>query len=186
MILKLERWLWRTNGHILYAFQIFEYHFIAIWRHWTYKMPVRYILPSVWVIEKIYKLCLITITKSEVWTSIHCLGLGHETTVCTACLYILMNLWYLWVTSCNICVLALFVPNLAFCHWYICPSTCAWYECFPILLAHGDIPESGSVHSSCRLLPPEKTKLNRGWPRSQLETSKGAFELAHGPACIIG
>ena len=66
-----------------------------IWRHWTYKMPVRYILSSVWVrlsifsplsiiqyvglyvfslpislvmIEIIYKLCLIIIIKSEVWT----------------------------------------------------------------------------------------------------------------------
>ena len=69
-----------------------------IWRHWTYKMPVRYILSSVWVrlsifsllsiiqyvglyvfrlpisvvmIEIIYILCLIII-KSEVWTFTHC------------------------------------------------------------------------------------------------------------------
>ena len=76
-----------------------------IWRHWTYKMPVRYNLSSVWVrlsifswlsiiqyvglcvfkipipfvmIERIYILCLIIIIKSEVWTIIHCLGLGHE------------------------------------------------------------------------------------------------------------
>ena len=69
-----------------------------IWRHWTYKTPVRYILSSVWVrlsifsplsviqyvglyvfslpisvvmIEIIYKLCLIII-KSEVWTITHC------------------------------------------------------------------------------------------------------------------
>ena len=73
-----------------------------IWRHWTYKMPVRYILSSVWVrlsifsplsimqyvglygfslpislvmIERIYILCLIIIIKSEVWTITHCLGL---------------------------------------------------------------------------------------------------------------
>ena len=66
-----------------------------IWRHCTYKMPVRYILSSVWVrlslfsplsiiqyvglyvfslpislvmIERIYILCLIIIIKSEVWT----------------------------------------------------------------------------------------------------------------------
>ena len=66
-----------------------------IWRHWTYKMPVRYNLSSVWVslsifsqlsiiqyvglcvlslpisfvvIERIYILCLIVIMKSEVWT----------------------------------------------------------------------------------------------------------------------
>ena len=79
-----------------------------IWRHWTYKIPVRYILSSVWVrlsifsllsiiqyvglyvfslpislvmIERIYIICLIIIIKLEVWTSIHCLGLGHETMV---------------------------------------------------------------------------------------------------------
>ena len=79
---------------------------ILIWRHWTYKMPVRYILSSVWVrlsifsplsiiqyvglyvfslpisrlmIERIYIRCLIIIIiTSEVWTITHCLGLGHE------------------------------------------------------------------------------------------------------------
>ena len=72
-----------------------------IWRHWTYKMPVRYILSSVWLrlsifspvsiiqyvglyvfslpislvmIERIYILCLIIIIKSDVWTITHCLG----------------------------------------------------------------------------------------------------------------
>ena len=90
-----------------------------IWKHWTYKMPVRYILSSVWVrlsissqlsviqyaglcvfslpipfvmIERIYILCLIIIIKSEVWT--HCLGLGHEKMVCDVCLSI-----FLWVIS---------------------------------------------------------------------------------------
>ena len=84
-----------------------------IWRHWTYKMPVRYILLNVWVrlsifsplsikqyvglyvfslpislvmIERIYILCLIIIMKSEVWTITHCLGLGHETMVSAVCL----------------------------------------------------------------------------------------------------
>ena len=84
-----------------------------IWRHWTYKMPVRYILSNVWVrlsifsplsiiqcvglyvislpisvvmIEKIYILCLIIIIKSEVWTITHCLGLGYETMVSAVCL----------------------------------------------------------------------------------------------------
>ena len=78
-------------------------------------MPVRYILSSVWVrlsifsqlsiikyvglcafslpislvmIERIYNLCLIIIIKSEVWTTTHCLGLGHETMVCAVCLSI--------------------------------------------------------------------------------------------------
>ena len=89
-----------------------------IWRHWTYKMPVRYILLSLWVrlsifsqlsniqyvglcvfslpiplvmIERIYILCLIIIIKSEVWTITHCLGLGHETMVCTVCLFIFLS-----------------------------------------------------------------------------------------------
>ena len=88
-----------------------------IWRHWTYKMPVRYILSSVWVrlsifsplsiiqyvglyvfslpislvmIEIIYILCFIIIHKSEVWTITHCLGLGHETMVSAACLSIFL------------------------------------------------------------------------------------------------
>ena len=82
-----------------------------IWRHLTYKMPVRYILSSVWVRLSIfsqlyniwgcvfsvcqsplwwlrwYLLCLIIKIKSEVWTITHCLGLGHETMLCTICLY---------------------------------------------------------------------------------------------------
>ena len=84
-----------------------------IWRHWTYKMPVRHILSSVWVrlsifpqlsimqymglcvfslpislvmVERIYILWLIIITKSDVWTIIHCLGSGHETMVYAVCL----------------------------------------------------------------------------------------------------
>ena len=88
-----------------------------IWRRWTSKMPVRYILSSVWVrsgifsqlsiiqyvglyvfslpislvmIERIYILCLIIITKSEVWTIIHCLGLGHETMVCAVCISVFL------------------------------------------------------------------------------------------------
>ena len=32
-----------------------------------------------------YTFCLIIIIKSEVWTIIHCLGLGHETMVCAVC-----------------------------------------------------------------------------------------------------
>ena len=94
-----------------------HYHHCAnfIWRHWTYKMPVRYNLSRVWVrlsifsqlsiiryvglcvfslpisfmmIERIYILCLIIIIKSEVWTITHCLGLGNETMVCSVCLSI--------------------------------------------------------------------------------------------------
>ena len=88
-----------------------------IWRRWTYKMPVRYILSSVWVrlsifsplsiiqyvglyvfslpssvlmIERMYILCLIIIIKSEVWTITHCIGLGNETMVSAVCLSIFL------------------------------------------------------------------------------------------------
>ena len=88
-----------------------------IWRHWTYKMPVRYILSSVWVrlsifsplsilqymglyvfslpisfvmIERTYIICLIIIIKLEVWTITHCKGLGHETMVSAVCLSIFL------------------------------------------------------------------------------------------------
>ena len=119
-----------TNSRIRFGLQIVfvflyitpsQYHHCAnfIWRHWSYKMPVRYDLSSVWVrlsifsqlsiiqcvglcvfslpisfvmIERIYILCLIIIIKSEVWTITHCLGLGHETTVCAVCLFI-----FLWI-----------------------------------------------------------------------------------------
>ena len=39
-------------------------------------------------------LCVIIIIKLEVWTIVHYLGLGHETTVCAVCFFIL-----LWKTS---------------------------------------------------------------------------------------
>ena len=92
-----------------------------IWRHWTYKMPVRYILSSVWVrlslfspLSIIYRwgckfsvypfllwwlreyiLCLIIIIKSEVWTITHSLRLGHEIMVSTVCLsiFLLICVW---------------------------------------------------------------------------------------------
>ena len=94
-----------------------HYHHCAnfIWRHCTYKMPVRYNLSIVWVrlsilsqlsiiqyvglcvfslpisfvmIEIIYLRCLIITIKSEVWTINHCLGLENETMVCAVCLSI--------------------------------------------------------------------------------------------------
>ena len=36
-------------------------------------------------------LCLIIIIKSDVWTFIHCLGLGNETMVCAVCLFIFLT-----------------------------------------------------------------------------------------------
>ena len=97
-----------------------HYHHCAnfIWRHWTYKMPVRYDLSSVWVGLSIFSqlssyplcnmwgcvfsvypfpswwlreyiyFCLIIIIESEVWTITHRLRLGHETMVCAVCLSI--------------------------------------------------------------------------------------------------
>ena len=81
-------------------------------------MPVRYILSSVWVRSSIFSqlsiiqymglcvfslpislvmieriCCLVFIIKSEVWTIIHCLGLGHETKVCAVCLSICLAIF---------------------------------------------------------------------------------------------
>ena len=69
-------------------------------------------------------------------------------------------------------------------HWYIFPSKCVWKACFPILLAHGEIPASGSMPPSRWLPPHEKNKIEQGGPSSPLEPSEGAFELTHGSACI--
>ena len=52
---------------------------------------------SLVMIDIIYILCLIIIIKSEIWTITHCLGLGHETIVCTMSFYILLNMW--WVIA---------------------------------------------------------------------------------------
>ena len=83
-----------------------------IWKHWTTKMLVRYMMPSVSKIKTILSiififtiwgcvssaypillwwsrecvLYLIIIIKPEVWIINHCLGLGHETMVCAVCL----------------------------------------------------------------------------------------------------
>ena len=50
--------------------------------------------PLWWLRE--YTLCLIIIIKSGVWTSIHCLGLGHETMVSAVCLSIFLWDHFLW------------------------------------------------------------------------------------------
>ena len=36
-------------------------------------------------------LCLIITIKTEIWTIIHCLGLGHATMVCAVCLFIFLS-----------------------------------------------------------------------------------------------
>ena len=42
---------------------------------------------------------LIIIIKSEGWTIVHCLGLGHKTMVCAVCLSIFWSIWNLTGTS---------------------------------------------------------------------------------------
>ena len=95
-----------------------------------YKMPVSYILSSVWVrlsifsplsiiqfvglyvfslpisfvmVEIIYIHCLIIIIKPEVWTLTHCLGLGHETMVSAVCLSIF--LWTEFASTMTACLI---------------------------------------------------------------------------------
>ena len=84
--------------------------FRVIWKHWTYKTPVRYILSSVCLwssplshlsFMQYIGLCVFSLTnsflmtvllhtikivKSKIWIIIHCLGLGHETVVWVVCL----------------------------------------------------------------------------------------------------
>ena len=134
---SLLRSLWWVQifGYVLAcrSYRLFEQYTISlsslcklIWRHWTYKMPVRYILSSVCVrllifsplsiiqyvglyifslpisvvmIGRIYTLCLIIIIKSEVWPITHCLGLGHETMVSAVCLSIFLKIRdFVWVS----------------------------------------------------------------------------------------
>ena len=115
-----------------------------IWKHWTTKMLVRYMMPSVclkiktilsiififtiwgcvssaypillwWSRECV--LYLIIIIKPEVWIINHCLGLGHETMVCAVCLT--MFLWICDMTRLlrgTFHVLVVFAPNLVLCH----------------------------------------------------------------------
>ena len=108
---SIVQFMMSANSRIRFGLQIVfvslyitpsHYHHCEnfIWRHWTYKMGVRYNLSSVWVrlsifsqltniqyvglcvcslpiffvmIERIYILCLIIIIKSEVWSITHCL-----------------------------------------------------------------------------------------------------------------
>ena len=129
VFVSIVQFMMSKNSRIRFGLQIVfvclyitpsHYHHFAnfIWRHWTYKMPVRYNLSSVWVrlsifsqlsiiqyvglcvfslpisfvmIERICLLFLIIIIKSEVWTISHCLGLGHETMVCAVCLSIFLS-----------------------------------------------------------------------------------------------
>ena len=107
---KIVGYAWLADRIRLFVYYTISFSSLCklIWRHWTYKMSVRYILSSVWVrlskfpvihymklcvfslpislvmIARIYLyiLCLIIIIESEVWTILYDLWLGHETTVC--------------------------------------------------------------------------------------------------------
>ena len=121
VFISIVQFTMSANSRIRFGLQIIfvclyitssHYHHCAnfIWRYWTYKMPVRYNLSSVWVrlsifsqlsniqyvglcifslpisfvmIERIYLICLIIIIKSEIWTITH---LGHKTMACAVCL----------------------------------------------------------------------------------------------------
>ena len=134
-----------------------------IWGHWTYKMPVRYILSSVWVrlsilsllciiqyvglyvfslpisfvmIERIYILCLIIIIKSEVWIITHCLGLGHETMVSAVCLST-----FFWIYICQLigpCGLLTVISKflIHFSNWYIEFVLCNSHHWYAIILGN--------------------------------------------------
>ena len=51
--------------------------------------------------------------------------------------------------------------------------------CFPVLLAHGETPASGSMHPIRWLPPHKKTKSNKGWPGFALEPGEGAWVCLH-------
>ena len=148
------------------------------------------------MIERIYILCLTIIIKSEVWTISHCLGLGHETMVCAICLSI-----FLWICDMAGLLRGTFVswwylpriwPSVTdmqhYYHarypsddWHLAymfllvfsPWKCAWKACFPILLAQGEIPASGSMHPSLWLPPPPPPP-----PREKKQNRTGVTRLS--------
>ena len=151
----------------------------------TLNLPVRNILSSVWVrlsifsqlsiiqyvglcifslpisfvvIERIYILCIIIIIKSEVWTITHCLGLGHETIVCTVCLSIFLSYHHeifrnshmamKWCTK--LYVAKERCPNIFSCNqaalqmvFSVCPSVCLshLFDYVPIILSSWNFQE---------------------------------------------
>ena len=74
-------------------------------------------------------------------------------------------------------------------HWYIFPSKFVWKTCFPILLAQGEIPASGSLPTS----PPpltKKTKSNRtgggGGAALHLNQARGHLNWRMGLPALLG
>ena len=111
-----------ANSRIRFGLQIafvclyikpYHYHHCAnlIWRHWTYKMPARYNVSTVWVRLSIFSQlsimwgCVLSVYQFPLWCLreyiytlsyyhhqigsmnciTHCLGLGHGTMVCAVC-----------------------------------------------------------------------------------------------------
>ena len=56
----------------------------------------------------------LNIIKSEVWTIIHCLGLGHETMVCAVCLFIFLNITSVLYLSCGL--ISIIIYNHIYIH----------------------------------------------------------------------
>ena len=152
-----------------------HYHHCAnfIWRHWTYEMPVRYNLSSVWVrlsifsqvfiiqyvglcvfslpisyvmIERIYILCLIIIIKSEVWTITHCLGLGHETMVCAVCLSIFLFLLWGFALLCIVWIFGNQKRLYCLNHFLVVNNICAWMNSWANNRDAGDLRRHRAHH----------------------------------------
>ena len=167
VFISIVQFIMSANSRIRFGLQIefvclhitpSHYHHCAnfSWRHWNYKIPVRYNLSSVWVrlgifsqvsiiqyvglcvfilpipfvmIERIYILCLIIIIKSEVCTITHCLGLGHETMVCAVCLSVFLSLQHLsCVTKIVLCSIYKIKSGLLveMKHPFLPGSFCGW------------------------------------------------------------
>ena len=80
-----------------------------------------YPFPLWWLRE--YLLCLIVIIKSEVWSIIHCLGLGHETMVCAICFCIFLS----WLSLANRLTHSKYLNEIHSFRWQ------CWAKCFEIV-----------------------------------------------------
>ena len=158
--------------------------------------------------ENIYILCLIIITKPEVWTITHCLGLSHGTILCTACLSI-----FLWIcdmvrlfrgTFVSWCYLPHIWPPVTYMQQYyhatyptddghIAYMFSLVYFSVEVCLV-GVVPNSVStrwdlcvrVYASLTLASPSKRKkIEQGVTRLFIKPSEVIFELTYGSACII-
>ena len=164
VFISIVQFMMRENSRIQFDLQIVfvclyitpsHYHHCAnfIWRHWTYKMPFRYKLSSVWVRLSIFSQLIIHFTicgsvcfefthfLRDDWENIHTLSYYHHQIgsknfyplfmvrswsngICCRSFYIVMNLWYDRIASCDIRVLVVFAPNLALCHWHAALLPC--------------------------------------------------------------